>query len=110
MRLRLRVYRLLNPVDADRPAARIIEAALLLLIFLNMLALILESVEEINTEHGNTFIALEFFSVIVFTIEYALRVWSSVEDPKYQTPFAGRLRYMSSTMAIIDLMAILQST
>jgi voltage-gated potassium channel len=107
MRLRLRVYRLLNPVDADSPAARIIEAALLFLIFLNMLALILESVEDLKVEYGNTFIALEFFSVIVFTIEYVLRVWSSVEDPKYKRPLAGRLRYVSSTMAIIDLMAIL---
>jgi voltage-gated potassium channel len=76
MRLRQRVYKLMNPVDSERPAARVIEAVLLLLIFTNILALVLESVEDINAEYGGFFVSLEFFSVMVFTVEYFLRVWS----------------------------------
>ncbi len=105
--MRREVYTLLNPLDSGSRAARMIEGALLFLIFLNMLILILESEEEVNKQYGHLFVAVEFFSVLVFTVEYGLRLWSCVENPKYRKPVGGRLRYMSSTMAIIDLLAIL---
>ncbi|MDP7667415.1 MAG: potassium channel family protein, partial [Rhodospirillales bacterium] len=42
-------------------------------------------------------------------IEYAFRVWSATEspDPRFRAPVIGRLRYMISPMAVIDLVAIL---
>ncbi|HEX8039877.1 MAG TPA: ion transporter [Chryseosolibacter sp.] len=105
--LRHKVYNLLNPLDSGTPVARLLEAGLLLLIFLNMLILILESEQEINSRYGHIFVSLEFFSVLIFTVEYGLRLWSCVENPKYMKGATGRLRYMGSTMAIIDLLAIL---
>lgn len=106
MRLRLRVYRLLNPIESEEPAGRVLEAFLLFLIFGNMLALILESVESVRNAFGEYFLWFEFISVLIFTVEYVLRVWSAVESRKYTHPVKGRLRYMVSTMAIIDLLAI----
>jgi voltage-gated potassium channel len=107
MRSRLRAYRLLNPVESNSRAAHLIELALLLLIFVNIIALVLESVTEIHAAYQSLFYYLEFFSVMTFTIEYILRVWSSVESPKYRKSVIGRLRYMGTTMAAIDLLAIL---
>lgn len=107
MRLRSRVYNLLHPVYSNDPAARVIEIGMIFLIFINIVAIVLESVAEIDAAYNNFFFVLESFSVIVFTIEYILRTWSIVEDPKYGRPVMGRLRYMSSSMAIIDLLAIL---
>ncbi len=107
MRFRLWAYNLLDSVQSGGLAARYIELGLLVLIFINIIALVLESVEEINAVYSQFFISLEFFSIIIFTIEYALRVWTCVEKPGYNRPISGRLRYMSSTMAIIDLLAIL---
>ena len=44
---------------------------------------------------------------IIFTIEYAMRIWTAdCLYPKY-SPFAARCRYAFSAMAIIDLLAIL---
>jgi len=106
-RLRLLVFNLLNPVHSGRQAARYIELFLLSLIFVNIMALILESVASLNAEYGGIFFFLEFFSIMIFTIEYVLRVWSSIEDPLYKNPVTGRIRYAFSTMAIIDLLAIL---
>jgi voltage-gated potassium channel len=80
---------------------------LISLIFLNILAIILESVENVNAEYGNFFRSLEFFSVIVFTIEYVLRIWTAPENPKYHNSKTGRFRYGLSTMALIDLFSIL---
>lgn len=107
MRIRARVYQLLHPVESESRTAHHIELALMLLIFLNITTLILESVQEINSKYGDFFRQVEIFSVIIFTIEYMLRVWSSAENPKYKKPVTGRLRYMGSTMAVVDLLAIL---
>jgi voltage-gated potassium channel len=107
MALRKRVYALLHRAQADSPAALWIETALLVLIFINTAALILESVPEINAHYSSLFYSLEFFSIIIFSLEYVLRVWSCVENPKFEKPWSGRLRYMTTLMAIIDLLAIL---
>jgi voltage-gated potassium channel len=46
--------------------------------------------------------------LIVFTIEYLLRLWVSVEKNRKikSQPILGRIRYMFSPMALIDLLAI----
>lgn len=107
MRIRSRVYQLLHPVESGNRTAHVIELGLMLLIFLNIIALILESVEDLRNAYGDFFLAFEIFSVMIFTVEYVLRIWTSAENPKYGKKFTGRLRYMMSTMALIDLLAIL---
>src|SRR5436190_355082 len=97
-------YELLEPTLSNEPAARAIELLLIVLIFLNINAIILESVHEINLEYHEFFASLETFSVIVFSIEYILRVWTSAENPRYKH---SRYRYMTSGMAAIDLLSIL---
>ena len=95
--------------DKD-PLARFVDIALIILITLNVLAVILESVPEIHQPLFSMFLAFEIFSVVIFTFEYFMRLWSVTENPwhdKYRRPFWGRLRYMFSPMALIDLLAIL---
>ena len=95
--------------DKD-PLTRFVDIALIILITLNVLAVILESVPEIHQPLFAMFLAFEIFSVGVFTFEYLMRLWSVTENPwhdKYRRPFWGRLRYMFSPMALIDLLAIL---
>ncbi len=79
------------------------------LIALNSVAIVLHSVPEIQSHPpwANFFVDFEIFSVIAFTLEYGLRVWSSVEDPEYRDPLWGRLKYMVSAWALVDLLAIL---
>lgn len=51
------------------------------------------------------FDVFEFFSVCIFTAEYACRVYAASEDPKYSGRW-GRLKYMTSFLSIVDLLAI----
>jgi voltage-gated potassium channel len=106
MRLRKWAYNLLEPTASNSRAAKAIELLLIVLIFLNILAIILESVQEINAVYADVFHEIEYFSVVIFTIEYFLRLWTAPENPKFQSKF-GRLRYGTSSMAIIDLLSIL---
>ncbi len=92
------------------PISRLVDVSLIGLITLNVLAVILESVPAIYQPLAAWFFAFEVFSVAVFTIEYIMRVWSVTENPwrdRYRHPLWGRLRYVFSVMALIDLLAIL---
>jgi voltage-gated potassium channel len=75
-------------------------------ISLNTFAIILHSVKSLRHEYDVFFSDFEYFSVVFFSIEYLLRLWACVENEKYRHPFWGRLRYIFSAGALIDLLAI----
>lgn len=77
------------------------------LIFLNVTAFVLETVKPIYEAFGTYFERFESISVGIFTVEYLLRLWCITESSAYPKNWRGRWRYMSSPMAIIDLLAFL---
>ncbi len=87
--------------------ARPVSIFLAAIIVVNCLALSLETVAAIYAGRAWFFQTLEIASTAVFAVEYALRVWTCVEEPKYAAPVTGRLRYVVSPLAILDLLAIL---
>ena len=89
--------------------SRIVNLVLILLITMNVVAIFLETVDPIYAQYGQAFWYFEVFSVAIFTIEYLARVWSSIdlEEAKDNRPIRGRLRYMLTPIALVDLIAIL---
>jgi voltage-gated potassium channel len=55
------------------------------------------------------FRAIEILSVVVFTAEYLLRLWSCVEHIPYadHSPWAARLAWARTPAAVVDLVAVL---
>jgi voltage-gated potassium channel len=106
-RMKRRVHEILEVAAPGDRASRLFDLILMLLIILNVVAVILETVEEIFSTYDPLFRAFDTFSVAVFSIEYLLRVWSSTSDERYAAPVWGRLRFMRTPLAIIDLVAIL---
>ncbi len=107
--LKARVWDLCEP-DADASALEHrLHVMILVLIVLNVAAVVLESVASIAARHGAFFRAFEYFSVAVFSLEYAARVWSCTADPRYAHPLWGRLHFMVTPMALVDLVAVLPS-
>ena len=106
--VRHRVYTLLND-GSHAVAARLVHISLVALIVLNVVAVISESVEAWSVTHGPVFRVFDVFSVAVFSLEYLLRLWTAVELPERQFhhPIFGRLRWIVTPMAIIDLLAVL---
>jgi voltage-gated potassium channel len=107
--LRKRTFEILESSREDDVASRWCVGFLVSLITLNVIAVILESVPSINSVHQENFQRFEVFSVSVFVIEYLLRVWASVERPGvvHHRPVVGRLSYMLTPMALLDLIVIL---
>ena len=107
-RLKSRVYRLLEGPLSEGPAVKAVNGFIICLIALNVLAVILESMAPLARRYAEVFWYFEVFSVAVFTVEYALRLWTCTEDERrlYARPFAGRLRYALTPMALVDILAI----
>jgi voltage-gated potassium channel len=106
MNLKQRVWAILNGSDSGGKSGRVFELGMLGLIALNVLALVLETVEGIYRWAPDLFRGF-VFSVVVFTVEYLLRLWSCAATEKYKRPVIGRLRFALTPLAIIDLLAIL---
>lgn len=105
MTLRKRIYLTLEPTEKGGILERIFELLLIAIIVLNIVAIVCESIKDLHQQYAHFFHQFELFSVIFFTIEYVCRVYSIVENKRYEHPVAGRLKFMGTPMAIIDLMA-----
>jgi voltage-gated potassium channel len=106
-RLKKATYRALNPSLEPSRAGRVFEFFILTLIALNVIAVVVETIQEVEVSYKPILWNFEVFSVAVFTVEYILRLWVCPVDPKYGKPILGRIRYLFSYLAIIDLLAIL---
>ena len=95
---------------ADKPS-QYVDMILFILIVLNIAAVCLESVKHIGNEYKVAFNAFEFFSVVIFSIEYVLRVWSAParNDLGNSTNILKRMKYIFSFTGLIDFLAIIPS-
>lgn len=108
--LKRKIYSLVEVVSYDdlkTPKIDPFDIFIIVLIALNMLAVILETVDPVYQAAPRIFGYFEIFSVIIFTIEYILRVWSCTINEKYNHPITGRIKFILSPLALIDLFAFL---
>jgi voltage-gated potassium channel len=104
-RMKAKLYELLETPGGGR-AGRIVDAFLIVLIVSNVVLAIVHTMPGIAARYGTFFWRFELLSVIVFSIEYVLRLWICTEDPSYRRPVLGRIKYLFSALSIIDLIAI----
>ena len=86
---------------------KVVNFLLVSLVFLNIFAVIIQTEKGIALKYNTLFTVLEIISVVFFTIEYMLRAWVSNLHRTYNHAVLGRVKYMLSPIAIIDLLAIL---
>ncbi len=106
---RKRAAEILDIGRSRDPISRTIDIVLVVLIFLNVIAIVLESVPALLSSFERQFYWFEMFSVSIFTVEYGVRVWSAIELEQVDgsRPVLSRLKYMLTPMLLIDLFAIL---
>ena len=105
---RAKVHDILEVGDGNQ-IGRVVNVFLIVLIIANGLAFAAETVSSVYQRWGPELEAFNIFSVLVFTVEYVLRLWSSVEIPLYRRMphWRARLNFALRPMMIIDLLAIL---
>ncbi len=106
--LRRRVFDVIDGVGPRTLLPNLFAGGLIILILVNVVAAILETVPSIVGEHRALFNFIENFSLAVFGVEYVVRLWVCVEEPRYRSmpPWRARLACVATPAAIIDLVAI----
>ncbi|PSO84547.1 MAG: potassium channel protein [Cyanobacteria bacterium QS_7_48_42] len=105
-RLKRRIFKILEITPPEDSISIIFDRFILTLIFLNLVAVSLETVDGIGMQYKYYFRVFEVFSVIFFTVEYLLRVWCCTVYRQFRNPLWGRLRFMLTPFALVDLIAI----
>ena len=82
---------------SDRPAEKLFDVVLIAAIALSVLVVMLDSVASVRARHRETLVMLEWTFTVLFTIEYALRLWVHERAARYARSFFG----------VVDLLAIL---
>ena len=107
--LRRRIYLVLEQGPVGDGLGILVDRLLVALILINLIAVALESVPEYRAHYALGFNLVEIFSLVVFTVEYGLRLWVAVEHGPHRHLAAvrARLKYALSPAGIVDLVAVL---
>lgn len=82
--------------EADTPAGKWFDVALILAILCSVAVVMLESVASVRLRHGGMLRGLEWFFTVLFSVEYLLRLVC-----------AGKpMRYATSLFGLVDLVAV----
>ena len=103
---RLFVYNVLQNDEHDTLVSRSVDYFLIFLIMANVTAVIAESVDQWYYPYQEYFTLFENFSIVVFSLEYLLRLWSVAEAKPDNTTWQQRWEWLKSPSALIDLIAI----
>ena len=101
-KIRLLVFDLLEQPQDMPVCSAYLNKFLVGLIFFNVGAATLESVPELSRAYSTSFLWIECISIVIFTCEYALRIWVSIEAPGIKS----RLAYLVTFNALIDFISI----
>ncbi|MFZ1212821.1 MAG: cyclic nucleotide-gated ion channel [Pseudolabrys sp.] len=107
--LRRRVYQVLEQGPVGDRVSTWVDRALVMLIVVNLAAVALESIPQYRLRYATAFVLIEYVSLLVFTVEYGLRLWCAVEHGPYRhlRHSRARMKYALSPAGIIDLIAVL---
>jgi voltage-gated potassium channel len=107
-RFRQRLYAILEQSSGEDHLAAAVNGGLIALVIVTLAATVLESVPRWAAAYGRAFEIVEYAALIVFSIEYAVRLWSAVEHPLWRQ-FGGvrsALRFAASPAGLVDLVAV----
>jgi len=83
--------------EAHTPAGKVFDVGLIICILLSVLAVLLDSVASLHDAYGDYFLAIEWFFTVIFTLEYAARLWCIQDTVRYARSFYG----------VVDLLGII---
>jgi len=101
------LYKVLIFDESNGRIHRYFNLGMVILISLNVIAVILETEQSIYQRNKPFFDVFEFVSVLIFTVEYILRLWVCTLDERYKNKLSGRIRFAIQPLQLIDLLSFL---
>ena len=76
-------------------------------VLISVLAVVMETVASVTYLINIEFVILDTIAVAIFTLEFMMRIYSSVEEPGHRNPLTGRIKEFTKPSTFIDFLAIL---
>ncbi|MCC6817341.1 MAG: ion transporter [Bacteroidia bacterium] len=105
--LKRELFQILDDHKSHKPMNRLFHGILFTLIILSSILLIVESVKSFHRSYFLYLYPLEVFTMIFFSIEYLLRVYTCTEIKGYKHPIIGRMKYIMTPLMLIDILSII---
>jgi voltage-gated potassium channel len=107
--LRQRAFQVLEHGRRREPASRAVDWLLIALVLANVAATVAYTVPDVAAQHGARLQLLDRTCVLVFAVEYVVRLWVAPEHPllRHYSPTGARLRFAATPLMVIDLLALL---
>jgi voltage-gated potassium channel len=105
--MRQRIYRQLDPTSQSGSGLSNTNKFLVVLIIVATILSILETEPKLHTQFPWAFLWAERTFLVIFVTEYVVRIWTAAEAQS--GGWRGRLRFLISPSAIVDLVVILAS-
>lgn len=90
--------------EHDTPAGKSFDVLLILSIIASVIAVMLDSVRSIRTEHGDILYAVEWVFTVLFTIEYVLRLVCTRHPAKYAKSMFGIVDFLSIIPTYLNML------
>ncbi len=108
MRIKEKIFGIINEKNTIRnDYNKFFNIIIIVLIALSVIQIILESFNDFRNKYTLYLRLLEIFTVIIFSLEYLLRLWTADLLYKNEKKLKSRIRFIFSASGIIDLIAIL---
>ncbi len=107
MKIKKRIFEIIETGKKGDKLSIGFDTFIISLIILNVTSIVIESFSSLSPSLRTNLRIFEIISVMIFTIEYLLRIWTANLKYKDNSYFIALLKYIRSPMAIIDLLAIL---
>ncbi len=105
-RIKKRVYEILWRTQPSNKTTKIINYFTLALIVSNVAAFVIGTIPGVFISQILFFVTLIEFSLVIFTIEFILRVWACTINPKFHDHIRGRIRFVLTPWPILTLLVI----
>lgn len=104
---RKRIFNIIEIGNKDDVPSAIFDRFIVVVIFINLLITLMQTFDQF-TPIMTVLNALELVTIVIFTVEYILRVWTAdFLYPEEKIKWKARLRFVISAYGLIDLFTII---
>ena len=104
--MKRKIFNIIQIGDKSNPLSRLFDIFIAIVIGANILVTFLQTFEELSFLFP-AFHVIEVITILIFCVEYILRIWTADYLYPDKSEFRSRLRFLISFDGIIDLLTIL---
>lgn len=104
--VKARIFEIIQIGKKDSTLETVFDVGITIAIFLNLFAVIFSTFDE-SAPYKDLLDIIEIVTVIIFTVEYALRIWTADLLYPGEKVWKARIKYIFSFYGLIDLLTLL---